>query len=244
MKRLCIIPARSGSEGVPEKNLIRINGESLAARAARCAVEAGIFDRVVISTDSREIAAEGVLGGAEAPFLRPASLATREAPVIEAILHAITTLEGQGSSHEIVALLEPTSPLRTQQVICDLVALVESTEADSGQTLSLVPDSYRAVKQMIIDASGFTSDVMSMPEGVYRRQDLPASYIRNGMAYVMTRNCVMAQRRIIGARNVGLVVDGPFVNIDWPEDVKRMRDLLGSASATVDTSYHRSGRDA
>jgi len=224
--RLCLIPARGGSKAVPGKNLALVNGETLTRRAARCAVMSGIFDRIVVSTDDHDIMDEAVAGGAEAPFLRPAELASDTAPVLTAVQHAVNTLRATGFDPDSVTLLEPTSPMRTPEIVRTVIGSMERADADSATTLSLVPDNYRPVKQMYLGGDGLTEDVAPLPDNIYRRQDLPPSYIRNGMVYAMTKFCVMELGRVIGPRNVGVVIEGAFVNIDWPGDLERARQLL------------------
>jgi CMP-N,N'-diacetyllegionaminic acid synthase len=226
LKVLCIIPARAGSKGVPRKNLAIIKGETLTARAARCASDAKVFDRIIISTDSEMIASEAIKGGAEAPFLRPPQLASDGAAIIDTVKYICIKLLKTGYTADYIALLEPTSPMRTPEIVRQTVKGVLRAKADSGQTLSLVPDNYRPMKQMALSSDGITSDVMEMGPSIYRRQDLPNTYVRNGMIYIMSRHCVMKLSKIIGPQNIGFPIKGPVINIDWPEDLVAARDII------------------
>ena len=227
-KVLCLIPARGGSTGVPGKNLALINGESLTRRAVRCANETSIFTDVLISTDDPKIKDEAVGEGAIAPFMRPKELATNQSHVIDTVHHSLLEMEGLGKTYDYVVLLEPTSPLRTVEIVKSIVNAVITANVESGQTLSLVPDNYRPMKQMVLRSDGRTEDVLPMKEGIYRRQDLPLSYIRNGMVYVVSADCIQNKNKIIGDVNIGRVVDGPAVNIDWPEDLEYARTIIES----------------
>lgn len=108
MSVLALIPARGGSKRLPGKNLILLGERPLIAWTIEAARDAGIFDRIVVSTDSDEIAAAAVRYGAEVPFLRPPELATDNAGTIDVVRHAV---EECGASQ--VHLLQPTSPFRT-----------------------------------------------------------------------------------------------------------------------------------
>jgi len=94
-----LIPARSGSERVPDKNLRSLAGHPLLAYAVSTALQSGIFDRVVCSTDSGKIAEVAQRYGADVPFLRPAALATATSPDIEWITHALDQLEIHGDRY-------------------------------------------------------------------------------------------------------------------------------------------------
>src|SRR5262245_66121465 len=114
---LALVPARMGSKGVPAKNLRRIGGVSLTALAVRCAQATGLFERVVVSTDGTEIAAEGKSAGAEV-VMRPAELATDEADVLDVIAHTLDVLAAEHRfTPVVVVLLEPSSPLRTPGMV-------------------------------------------------------------------------------------------------------------------------------
>src|SRR5437868_11620007 len=104
---------------------------TLLARAVRCAYEAALFDKIVVTTDDPAIAEEGIKFGAAVPFLRPKELASDESPVLAAIKHALQELEAAGSaSFDLVALLEPTSPLRTPEIVRAVVNAAEQHGAD------------------------------------------------------------------------------------------------------------------
>ncbi|MEQ9125965.1 MAG: acylneuraminate cytidylyltransferase family protein [Alphaproteobacteria bacterium] len=115
---LGLIPARGGSRRLPGKNLLPVAGRPMIAWTIDAALQSGVLDRVVISTDDPEIAAAGRAAGAEVPFMRPAALATDAAPLVDVALHALEACGGV----EFLVLLQPTSPLRTPG---DIVACLE-----------------------------------------------------------------------------------------------------------------------
>jgi N-acylneuraminate cytidylyltransferase len=109
---LAIIPARGGSRGLPRKNIHPLHGKPLIAWTLEQARESGCIDRILVSTDDEEIAAVARDLGFPVPFLRPPALAVDSSPVSEAILHAMDWFEARGEHFDLLALLEPTSPLR------------------------------------------------------------------------------------------------------------------------------------
>src|SRR6059058_989062 len=119
---LGLVPARGGSKGVPGKNVRPLAGHTLLEYTARAARESGVVDRVILSTDSLEIADAGRRAGLEVPFMRPAALAADDTPMVPVIEHALGEIARHGWSPDIVVLLQPTSPLRRPEHIRDAVA--------------------------------------------------------------------------------------------------------------------------
>ena len=116
-KVLGIIPARGGSKGIPGKNMRLLGGKPLLAYSIEAARASGVIDRLILSTDSEEIAALGREFGAEIPFMRPAELAADDTPMQAVLEHALAGLDEQGWRAEIVVLLQPTAPLRRPEHI-------------------------------------------------------------------------------------------------------------------------------
>ena len=95
---LGIVPARSGSKGVPGNNMRPLAGRTLLEYTARAARESGVLDRVILSTDSQDIADAGRRAGLDVPFMRPATLAADDTPMLPVILHALESLARDGWS--------------------------------------------------------------------------------------------------------------------------------------------------
>lgn len=228
MYRIAIIPARQNSKGVPGKNMAQIGGMSLVARAVRCALDSGIFDDVVISTDGEEIAREAEAAGAHVPFLRPAELAEDTTNVLDAIQYTIAELENQNVPKiDTVALLEPTSPLRTAEIVCETIKAAETDGFDAALTVTSVPLHYHPFKQFRLYDNGAVSHFADEGGMIVRRQELITSYIRNGMCYATQRIALDAGHGVLGSHPKAIVVDGgPLINIDTAEDLQAARDFF------------------
>lgn len=123
--RLGLIPARGGSKGIPRKNIYPINGKPLIAYSIEAAVEAkksGCIDRVIVSTEDREIAELSLKYGAEVPFMRPDELASDQSKSVDCMIHAVQYYKSIGEEYDDVVLLQPTSPMRQAQ---DITAAIE-----------------------------------------------------------------------------------------------------------------------
>ena len=114
---VALIPARGGSKRVPGKNVRSLGGHPMLAYTISAAADSGIFDGVIVSTDSEEVAAVARHYGAEVPFLRPAALASDTSPDIEWLEYTLEQLRATGRTWECFSVLRPTSPFRTADTI-------------------------------------------------------------------------------------------------------------------------------
>ena len=132
MRILCFIPARGGSKSIPRKNLAAVAGKPLLAWSIEQARACPTIDRVVVSTDDEDIAAVAERFGAEAPFRRPAELATDAAPTEPAMIHGLDALHAlDGYAPEAIVLLQPTCPVRKPGTLARAVELFLAQRADS-----------------------------------------------------------------------------------------------------------------
>jgi CMP-N,N'-diacetyllegionaminic acid synthase len=135
-RAVAFVPARSGSERVPHKNIRPLAGHPLLAYAIETALQSGAFERVVVSTDSEEIAEVARWYGADVPFLRPPEYATATSPDIEWLAY---TLEHLGDRFDLFALVRATNPFRGPDAVRRaLEQLLATPEADSLRAVELV----------------------------------------------------------------------------------------------------------
>lgn len=223
---LAVVPARSGSKGVPGKNMRLLRGLSLIGWTGKVLSRVPIIDRRVISTDSEVFAAEGERYGLEASFLRPAELSTDSAGAVETMRHAVTEMERlTGHRFDIILIVEPISPLRLPSDIEKTIQRLEATGADSVVCVSPLPPKWHPHK--VLDASGgklaFFDD---LGKAVVSRQTLSQLYWRNGVCYALTRACLMEKAVIISDNTVPEHIEHAVVNIDEPWELDWAEFLL------------------
>jgi CMP-N,N'-diacetyllegionaminic acid synthase len=216
---LAIIPARGGSKGLPGKNIAPLAGKPLIAHTIDAARSARSIQRIIVSTESPEIADIARCYGAEVPFLRPPELAQDETPTLPVMQHVLTALEAtERFVPEIIVLLQPTSPLRLADDIDRAVAMLEETGADS--VVSLCPAEYHPAWMKRLDRDRVLSFLEGGPEYT-RRQDMPPVYRLNGAIYVTRRRVLLEENRILGLDTRALIMDAESsVDIDTPLDLK------------------------
>lgn len=130
MRNIAVIPARSGSKGLKDKNVRELKGEPLMAYSIQAALESGMFDCVHVSTDSEKYAQIGRKYGADIPFLRSAELSSDSAGTWEAMKFVLKEYEKRGERFDTLTVLQPTSPLRTAQDIQRAFQLFEEKNAN------------------------------------------------------------------------------------------------------------------
>jgi CMP-N-acetylneuraminic acid synthetase len=179
--RLAVIPARGGSKRIPGKNLVSLAGRPLLSYSVDAALESGLFDRVVVTTDSPEIAeaAEGL--GAEAPFLRSPALSDDFVPVSAATCDALERLDPSGSAVISVCQLMPNCPLRTAQDVVDSAAQFESTGA--AAQISVVRYGWQNPWWAMRRADDFVLDPLFTEAATARSQDLPGLFCPTGAVW-------------------------------------------------------------
>lgn len=223
---IAIIPARGGSKGVPKKNLLKVGGYPLVARAIRSCQAAGNIDQVWVSTDNDEIATLAKLFGAGV-ILRPTELADDGASSESALLHALDELKGQGVTPKVVAFIQATSPFIVPSSLGQAVQKVLNKEFDvvfsAFETYAFIwKDSEKGVE-------GANHDASFRP----RRQDRDAHFQETGAFYVMDVAGFTEQKfRFFGKVGIETVAQDQAIEIDTPEELA-VAQLLAPVFDTV-----------
>jgi len=230
---LCTVCARGGSKGLPGKNVRPLRGKPLIAHTLELARGFGRFDRTIVSTDSPEIAAISRACGVEAPFLRPAELATDEIGKRPVLRHAVSFVESElGRPIDVLVDLQPTSPLRTP---ADVLGCLETFERSGADLAVSVYDSPRnPYFDMVEVDGGFARIVKRLDDAVVRRQAAPRVYALNGSVYVYRRDALFAHNTWLQDRvAVHEMPRERSVDIDGEFDFRLAEWLLESGLAGI-----------
>ena len=227
MNVLGVIPARGGSKGIPDKNLMLVGGRSLLAYTADAARGSTRLTRTIVSTDDERIAACARSLGLDVPFMRPSALAGDDVPMLPVLQHAVETMNAGGFTADVVVLLQPTSPLRRGEHIDAAIAALERADADSVVSVVEVPHQFNPVSVMCMEA-GLLKPFLDGPT-VLRRQDKPRLYARNGPAVLAVRASVLKEGSLYGTRTWPLVMSPEdSVDIDTPWDLRLVESVLSA----------------
>lgn len=181
MRNLAIIPARSGSKGLPDKNIKLLNGKPLIAYSIEQAVFSGLFDEIMVSTDSYEYADIGIGYGASVPFLRSSETSSDTAGSWDVVREVINNYEKRGVYFDSFCLLQPTSPLRTANDIRTAYDIY--TEKEALAVISVCKMEHSPQWCNTLPDDGSLSEFLKVSSEL-RRQDLDTYYRLNGAIYI------------------------------------------------------------
>jgi len=188
---LAVIPSRSGSKGLPGKNIRPLAGLPLIGHSIRLSKLCVEIAKCVVSTDSEEIAAIARECGAEVPFLRPAALAADDTPMWPVLRHALAEMESlERRRYGSVLLLSPTSPARLPEDVSRAIEMLEQDNRAVGVVAASRP--HFNPRWVCVDIANDGYMRQSFPDGhaYARRQDVPAVYRINGALYLWRRDHV------------------------------------------------------
>lgn len=220
---VAIIPARGGSKRIPHKNIKPFAGLPMIAHSIRTAKESGLFARVIVSTDSSEIAAVAKQYGAEVPFERPAALADDFTPIASVLLHVLEELQQAGERYPLFCCLTATAPLLRVESLKEGFALMSKAGTNAAISVGAYSSPiYRALKM------GSSQELqMIWPEHeLTRSNDLPAAYYDAAQFYWLKTEAFLKEKRVWLPGAKGVVIPSQFVqDIDTPEDWDRAEFL-------------------
>lgn len=220
-KILAVIPARGGSKGIPRKNIQIVAGKPLISWTILEAKKSKYLDRVILSSDDEQIIAVANEYGCETPFIRPNNIARDDTPGVEPVLHAI----GMLPEFDLVALLQPTSPLRIALDIDTCIELCISEKAPA--CVSLSKSKFNPYWIRMLTKNLRLTPLTGYEENIYCRQDLPAYYTLNGAVYVADCTWLANNKSFLSENTIGYVMPTErSLDIDTEFDLNIFRILV------------------
>ncbi len=217
MRCVAIIPARGGSKRIPEKNIRSFLGKPIIAYSIKAAVDSGLFDEVMVSTDSKRIAAVAAEYGAVVPFLRSAAASDDYAPLSNVLLEVIQTYREQGKNWDCVACLLSTAPLIQPS---DLITAYDRMQASGADAVvSVARFSYPIQRALCLKDNRLT---MASPEHLLTRsQDLEPMFHDAGQFYLIKTRSLLEEKTLFCANTAAHELDEVRVqDIDTEADWK------------------------
>lgn len=230
MNRVAIIPARGGSKRIPRKNLKLFDGEPMIARSIRTALQSGLFEQVVVSTDDEEIAALARACGAQVPFMRPAALADDFTGTAAVIVHGLNALHELGQDFDYACCIYATAPLLQTQYLRQGLEMLEQ-HPEKSFAFSLCGFGFPIQRALTIDAQGALTSLY--PEfRETRSQDLPAAYQDAGQFYWGRTQAWLRGDVLFSEKSLPVILPRHLVqDIDTEEDWTRAEYLYAALKA-------------
>ena len=205
MKVLAVIPARSGSKGLKDKNIKSLNGKPLLAHTIEAALEADIFDIVHVSTDSEIYAEIAKEYGADVPFLRDSKWAADHSTTWDAMKYVLMEYRKRGREFDVLVVLQPTSPLRNAKDIQKAWEFFNNKKADMVSSVCEMDHSPLWSNTLPSDLSlkDFEDEtIVYMP-----RQSLPTYYRENGAIYIVKCDVLLTKSNIYKQNSYAFIMD-------------------------------------
>ncbi|MFH0832261.1 MAG: acylneuraminate cytidylyltransferase family protein [Candidatus Aenigmatarchaeota archaeon] len=232
-KFLGVILARGGSKGLPGKNIRPLNGKPLIAYSIEGALKCKELDRVIVTTDSREIAEVSKSYGAEVPFMRPSHLAKDTTHTPPVIIHAVKQLEKNGYYPDYVVTLQPTSPLRKAEHISLGIKTILKTKSESLMSVKeaefppfwLVEYKNKRLYPFVKSKTDYFC---------LERQQLPKVYQPNGAVYI-TKTSALLKRRVLITKDCSAIImdHTSSLDIDTALDFEFIESVLKNKQNNV-----------
>tara|TARA_B100000989_G_scaffold299046_1_gene292473 strand:- start:9497 stop:10171 length:675 start_codon:yes stop_codon:yes gene_type:complete len=223
MKILALIPARSGSKGIVNKNLKKIKKKSLLSISIELAKKLKIFERVVVSTDSKKIADEAKKFLAEVPFIRPKKLSGGKSKMIDVCLHTINFFENKRIYFDALIVLQPTSPFRRKETILKCCKLLKKKNINSIISAAKCGNShpnyvFKLEKGKIVNL---------MKKKVFNRQNFNTFYYRSGIFYAAKISFIKKTKSLYDENSELIIINNKeATNIDEEYDLWLAKKIL------------------
>lgn len=227
-KIIAIIPARSGSKGVPNKNIRELGGHPLIEWSIQACLKSELIDRVIVSTDSEEYAEISRNCGAEVPFIRPPEISGDNSTDYDFVVHALDWFLANGGEPNLLVHIRPTTPYRSPKKIDEAIATFQSNPSASSLR-SVHEMSESAYKTFELSPSGVLMRLCSQSTELdlvnNARQQFPATYQANGYVDVLSTKFIRSTGLIHGD-NVIPFITSIAVELDTEFDFEYLKFLI------------------
>lgn len=230
-KILAIIPARGGSKGIKRKNIKPLAGRPLIAYTIEAAKKSRLINRIILSSDDKQIISYSKRQKIEAPFRRPKILAKDNTPMIKVVCHALDFLfKKEKYSPDFIVLLQPTSPLRKAKHIDEAVKLLIKSAADSAVSVIEAPHNFNPFSMMRLK-NGFLKPFLKFDERNNLREKKPRFFARNGPAVLAFRKeSLLNKKSLYGDKIIPYFMkENASIDIDNISDFKIAEQIIKSS---------------
>ncbi len=217
-KILCLIPARGGSKGIKNKNLVKLKGKPLLYWTLKIAKQIDFFDKIVVSTDSKKIQRYAENNNVSAPFLRPKNISKDDTPMKDVIMHVLEYYKKNNYFPTAVALLQPTSPFRKKSTLIKACNIFIKKKLDSLFSVEKIKHTHHP-NYVFHDKKEFLKSKLKNLNNKKNRQAIKSMFALDGGVIYITKSKIVKKSIIAG------VID--YIEISQPEsfDIDTIEDL-------------------
>jgi len=238
-KIFALIPARAGSKGVPNKNIMELNGHPLLGWSIAAAKKSKLIDRVVVSTDSHEYADIAMLYGAEVPFIRPNEISNDSSTDLEFIEHALDFFRSESNEPDYIAHLRPTTPIRDPDLIDEAIKLLQDNQ-EFTSLRSVHKMSESSYKTLEIN-NGILTTLTAFKGGEIDankpRQSFPDTYQANGYVDILSTSFILKNNEIHGKKILPFITK-PAYELDSIEDLDYLEYLAANSQCIISKLFN------
>lgn len=221
---VAIIPARKGSKGIPNKNIREIVGKPLIAYTLIPALKSKYLDQVLISTDSYEIRDIAIQYGAINNGIRPDVLSGDTAILYDVVKYELTNAQKFGQMYDIIILLQPTSPLRTVEMIDEAIEKFIDEKQSSAVGVCKVEEN--PIFMRTVGRNGKLINLLNIPSTI-RRQELPTYYKVNGMIYINWVCDILSNYVSLNDNEYAIIIDKKYsIDVDNLSDLEKVTAII------------------
>ena len=240
MKIISVIPARSGSKGVPDKNIKELSGKPLLAYSIVAAQKASLIDRIIVSTDSDKYAFLAKEYRAEIPFLRPSEYSGDKSTDYDFVKHLLDWLaDNENTLPEYIVHLRPTTPFRNPDVLDDAIKkFIINEKATSLRSAHKMTET--AYKQFELDDKYFKTICtgnFDLDDANNSRQSFAATYAPNGYVDILKTSHILSKKLLHGKRVMGYITDYT-TEVDTEEDFEFLEWQINNNNKLVKTLFN------
>jgi CMP-N,N'-diacetyllegionaminic acid synthase len=236
-KVIALIPARSGSKGVPNKNILKLGGHPLIAWSIQACKKSKYINEIYVSTDSKEYAEIAESYGAKIPFLRPANLAGDNSTDLDVIRHFIEWFRSKGEIIDLIVHIRPTTPFRDPLIIDDAINFFNKNHDSITSLRSIHEMSETAYKSFEIDSAGVLIQAFSHNKNLDNsnnsRQMYPKTFSANGYVDILKVNYIIKNNLIHGDKVFAYKTE-PIIEIDTIFDFNLLEFQLTKQPNLID----------
>lgn len=227
MNFIAIIPARGGSKGILNKNLVEVNSKPLISFTIEESLKSRYLKRILVSTDDKNITNVALSSGIEVPFKRPKNISLDSTPMIEVLKHAVKWINAKNIPYTALVLLQPTSPLRKASHIDEAIEVfLSKRNVSSVVSVVKIPHQFSPISALKLNA-GILQSYETNKLTYNLRQNKPTFYARNGPAILIVSKKTIENNELYGKKSLPYIMPkSNSLDIDDYEDLNEFKKIL------------------